>query len=220
MAFRRAVAADSPVGVLDTARGPLVVTLAADGVATEAEQASAEGAATPGAGWSELWVGLGRAAAAGAAGRPDRAMVAFVTADTVARRYPLFRAVGLRLLAEAALRDGWGDPIDWLRDAEATFVAGGQDRAAGACRALLQRAGIAVPRRRGGDRRLPDRLLRLGVTAREADILELVVERLPNKDIAARLYLSPRTVEKHVAALLAKFGVSDRTALIQQARTP
>ena len=40
------------------------------------------------------------------------------------------------------------------------------------------------------------------MTAREAEVLELVGGRLSNKDIAARLYLSPRTVEKHVASLL------------------
>jgi len=43
--------------------------------------------------------------------------------------------------------------------------------------------------------------------------LELLGERLSNKDIAARLYLSPRTVEKHVASLLLKTGAADRAAL-------
>ena len=61
-------------------------------------------------------------------------------------------------------------------------------------------------------------LLRLGVTAREAEVLELVGERLSNKDIAARLYLSPRTVEKHVASLLLKTGAADRAALGRLAR--
>lgn len=83
---------------------------------------------------------------------------------------------------------------------------------------LLRQAGASVPRRRGADRSLPDDLLRLGVTAREAEVLGLVAERLPNKDIAARLYLSPRTVEKHVASLLAKLCAEDRGELIDRAR--
>ena len=41
----------------------------------------------------------------------------------------------------------------------------------------------------------------------------LVAERLGNQEIGARLYLSPRTVEKHVASLVAKTGVGDRRQL-------
>ena len=60
----------------------------------------------------------------------------------------------------------------------------------------------------------PDRLARLGVTPREADVLLLVAEGLPNKEIAARLQLSPRTVEKHVESLLRKTGARSRTKLV------
>ena len=116
------------------------------------------------------------------------------------------------------MRDGWGAPVDWLRQAEAVFVVGGQDRIAGACRALLKNAGAPVTRRRGADRTLPSALLQARVTAREAEVLELVGERLGNKEIAARLFLSPRTVEKHVASLLAKLATEDRAALVEIAR--
>lgn len=44
-------------------------------------------------------------------------------------------------------------------------------------------------------------------------MLRLVVEGLPNREIAARLYLSPRTVEKHVERLVAKTGVPSRSEL-------
>jgi DNA-binding CsgD family transcriptional regulator len=53
----------------------------------------------------------------------------------------------------------------------------------------------------------------LGVTDREADVLVLVAEGLTNKELAARLHLSPRTVEKHVASLLAKTGSRRRAQL-------
>jgi DNA-binding NarL/FixJ family response regulator len=52
-----------------------------------------------------------------------------------------------------------------------------------------------------------------GITAREADVLRLVAGGLANKQIAARLHLSPRTVEKHVESLLRKTGARSRTGL-------
>jgi DNA-binding NarL/FixJ family response regulator len=51
------------------------------------------------------------------------------------------------------------------------------------------------------------------VTSREADVLTLVAEGLTNQELAARLHLSPRTVEKHVASLLAKTGCRRRAQL-------
>ena len=64
-----------------------------------------------------------------------------------------------------------------------------------------------VPRLRPGDGELPGPLRALGVTEREADVLRLVAQGLGNREIAERMFLSPRTVEKHVASLLAKTGL-------------
>ena len=44
-------------------------------------------------------------------------------------------------------------------------------------------------------------------------MLALLAEGLTNKEIAGRLYLSPRTVEKHVERILAKTSQPNRTAL-------
>lgn len=49
------------------------------------------------------------------------------------------------------------------------------------------------------------------LTAREQEILRLLAEGLSNKAIAARLYLSVRTVEGHLARLYEKLGVHSRT---------
>ena len=51
------------------------------------------------------------------------------------------------------------------------------------------------------------------VTAREAEVLAAVAERLTNAEIGARLFISVRTVESHVSSLLRKLGVGDRRAL-------
>lgn len=55
------------------------------------------------------------------------------------------------------------------------------------------------------------------LTPREADVLALVVEGLTGRQIAARLVLSPRTVENHVQRLLRKLGVPNRAALVRYA---
>jgi DNA-binding CsgD family transcriptional regulator/tetratricopeptide (TPR) repeat protein len=53
---------------------------------------------------------------------------------------------------------------------------------------------------------------RAGLTAREIEVLRLVVEGLSDREIAQRLSIGSRTVQTHVTSILAKFGVSSRTA--------
>jgi len=122
----------------------------------------------------------------------------------------------LAAVAAAALRAGWGDPVSWLRECLAAFDAAGHRHAATACRVLLSRAGATVPRR-SGDAAAPPDLAALGITAREADVLKLVAHGLTNREIGERLFLSPRTVEKHVERLLAKTGVPNRSQLVARA---
>ena len=49
------------------------------------------------------------------------------------------------------------------------------------------------------------------LSARELEVLALIVEGLTNKEIAGRLCLSPDTVKNHVVHIIQKLGVSDRT---------
>jgi DNA-binding CsgD family transcriptional regulator len=58
-----------------------------------------------------------------------------------------------------------------------------------------------------------------GLTDRQLDVLALLAEGLTNAEIAARLVLSVRTVDHHVAAVLEKLDVPSRRAAAAMART-
>jgi DNA-binding NarL/FixJ family response regulator len=49
-----------------------------------------------------------------------------------------------------------------------------------------------------------------GLTAREMEILRLLVDGLSNRQIAGRLSISAKTVDHHVSAVLGKLGVQSR----------
>ncbi|HUY48691.1 MAG TPA: response regulator transcription factor [Streptosporangiaceae bacterium] len=49
------------------------------------------------------------------------------------------------------------------------------------------------------------------LTARESDVLRLIAQGLPNKQIASQLGLGLRTVESHVSSVLGKLGLTSRT---------
>jgi DNA-binding NarL/FixJ family response regulator len=53
-----------------------------------------------------------------------------------------------------------------------------------------------------------------GISRRERDVLDLLLANLSNKEIAAKLFISERTVKFHVSNLLGKFGVQRRADLI------
>jgi DNA-binding CsgD family transcriptional regulator len=140
---------------------------------------------------------------------PDAAAPLAVEADGELAFVPLWRFVVRRLAADAAAVDGWTIPDGWLAEAERWCRGQGYPALAAACAALGGRPSATVP----------PGWARLGVTRREADVLSLVIEGRSNREIAERLYLSVRTVEKHVEALLRKTRSKTRTQLARIAAT-
>ena len=63
----------------------------------------------------------------------------------------------------------------------------------------------------------PDRRTHLGLTPRENQILELLVEGLNQAQIAQRLVISPNTVATHIQRILVKLGVHNRAQAVASA---
>ncbi|WP_042379400.1 helix-turn-helix transcriptional regulator [Streptacidiphilus melanogenes] len=163
--------------------------------------------------WNRQFLALADAVLLGREGRGEAASAAVAHAVREAEAYPVAQQLGLRLVAESAHADGWGEPVAWLRGAENFFHQREVPSVANACRAALRAMGASVHQHRSGADRIPEGLRAQGVTVREYEVFVVLAERLGNKDIAERLYISPRTVEKHIASLIAKTAVANRAAL-------
>lgn len=166
--------------------------------------------------WTRLFLHWAAAVQAGRHGDRDEAERHAVLAARAAEAYPVARHLAARLVAPAAAADGWGTPVADLRAAEAWFHEQGVPVAARTCRDLLRVLGASIRQRRTGSAGIPAELRAAGVTVREYEVGLLVREHLGNRDIGARLHISPRTVEKHIAALLGKLTAPDRRALISR----
>lgn len=156
---------------------------------------------------------LAEAVLYGRAGRVDAADAAFAIGDADLAPVDWLRQHARLLVAESAISVGWGDPVAWLQQALVVFEDHHQERLTAACRSLLRKAGAPVPRR-ATDSGIPPSLRAIGVTAREAEVLSLLADGLGNREISDRLYLSPRTVERHIANLTVKSGLRTRSELI------
>ena len=98
-----------------------------------------------------------------------------------------------------------GDARAQLTAAHAAFAAVGAERWAERAAHELRAAGGRRTGPSPGDAVL---------TAREADVCALVAAGATNREVAAKLYLSPRTVEHHLRTVYRKLGVRSRTEMI------
>jgi predicted ATPase/DNA-binding CsgD family transcriptional regulator len=133
--------------------------------------------------------------------------------DNLLEPFPWWRHIGRKLIAEAAVEQADKKAANGLLESLAFFDDLRHERASAACRALLRKAGIPVPRRGRGDSRVPADLRAMGVTTREMDVLLMIGGGLGNQEIAERMFLSRRTVESHVTSLLRKLAVESRAEL-------
>jgi DNA-binding CsgD family transcriptional regulator/tetratricopeptide (TPR) repeat protein len=101
-----------------------------------------------------------------------------------------------------------------LRDALVALDSAGARAVATEGRRRMRELGVkAIPRGpRPATRSAPG-----GLTARELEVLALLSQGLRNQEISRRLVISERTVHRHVSAVLAKIGVSSRTAAAREA---
>jgi DNA-binding CsgD family transcriptional regulator/tetratricopeptide (TPR) repeat protein len=90
---------------------------------------------------------------------------------------------------------------------------GARATAAAARRRMKERGMTSIPR----GPRAATRAAPAGLTPREQQVLALLSQGLPDREISRRLFISERTVHHHVSAVLAKVGVSSRTAAAREA---
>ena len=82
--------------------------------------------------------------------------------------------------------------------------------------ALSTEEAIAYAQRGRGERKRPSTGWE-SLTPTELDVVRLVAEGIPNKDIATRLFVSPRTVQSHLRHVYNKLGLTSRVQLAQEA---
>jgi DNA-binding CsgD family transcriptional regulator len=75
---------------------------------------------------------------------------------------------------------------------------------------------IAYTQRGRRERKRPDSGWE-SLTPAEHDVVRLVCEGLGNKEVATRLFVSPRTVQAHLAHVYTKLGINSRVELVQEA---
>jgi DNA-binding CsgD family transcriptional regulator len=102
----------------------------------------------------------------------------------------------------ATLRDALDD-----KDVDAAWAEGA---------ALSTDEAIAYAQRGRGERKRPASGWE-SLTPAERDVARLICEGLANKEIAARLFVSPRTVQAHLSHIYAKLGITSRVQLVQEA---
>ena len=126
------------------------------------------------AGFGDVPLALVDAVTLGRQGHGDEA-AAVVTTALAAVGTRSWSWYALRLTAEAAVRDGWGEPAGWLvrrRRSSRTAVTTGSPGSAGPCSSPPVRRHPP----RTGPVAVPPALRRLGITSRELDVLILVAD--------------------------------------------
>ena len=94
-------------------------------------------------------------------------------------------------------------------------MVGGTDANATAAPAT---AGEQPDRDTAGQGARPAAVGRLGLSERELEVAALLIENLTYRDIGQRLFISPKTVEHHVARIKQRVGAAGRSEMLQELR--
>jgi predicted ATPase/DNA-binding CsgD family transcriptional regulator len=161
----------------------------------------------------ETLTGLGRLATRH---QPMRAIPLFAAAEAIQRRINLSLAPALRARNEQALAAA-RRTIGGEAFTEAWTA--GQAWSVGETLAVAQSLAVdlSTPARPSARSRLSS--MPFDLTRRELEVLELAASGQTDREIADGLFLSPRTVHHHMASVLAKLGVSSRTAAVATAQS-
>ncbi|MDP9144036.1 MAG: LuxR C-terminal-related transcriptional regulator, partial [Actinomycetota bacterium] len=125
----------------------------------------------------------------------------------------IWRRLGCPYEMGMAMADG--DTAAMFESIE-TFDRLGARPIASMVRALLRNQGVeSIPR----GPRTETRANPFNLTTRQIEVLALMGDGLSNAEIADRLFISKKTVEHHVSAVLAKLGTSTRAKAIAQAES-
>ena len=164
--------------------------LTADGLAQQAHRLTFTAEAEPGGDAGPAW---------------DEAAQAW---EAVGQPYPL--AAALLRAAEAALSDGDRDGgASRMRRAAELAQRLGARPLSDDIALLARRARISLGPDDEGDDPAPEPD-RLGLTAREFEVLRLVAAGRSNREIAGELFISAKTASVHVSNILAKLGATSR----------
>ena len=170
------------------------------------------------AGGLELRIGLALALRAEALVSLDRGEAeeavarALASAEAAEEAGALLEAARSRILAGRALAaaDERSRAIAELQSAHEQLLACGALRYCDEAARELRKLGRVV-RRAGGDGVGDDSPL-AGLTRRELEVIEFVAAGKTNREIASELFLSVRTVDRHVSRIFEKLGVNSRAA--------
>jgi DNA-binding NarL/FixJ family response regulator/tetratricopeptide (TPR) repeat protein len=112
------------------------------------------------------------------------------------------------LLGKALVAEGnRSEAIEVLREAERELDRCGSERMRDEARRELRRLGARAEARGPAT---PEDSGIASLTPREAEISELITQRLTNREIAAQLFLSEKTIESHIRNVFHKLGASSR----------
>ena len=161
---------------------------------------------------SQRWVAVWTRRLTGAAEPIDLEPFASQVAGDPEHAVELWDRLGYRYEAALALLDTKDEAL--LRESLARLTDLGAEAAARVVRRTMRDLGIrSIP---AGTRPATKAHPR-GLTAREQQILELLSQGQSNEEISARLFISVRTVEHHVSAILGKLGATRRKDAAEKA---